>query len=167
MPSFVGLIFGYPICADLKGCQLTKNVNFPKQKCPRTPQASNDFQFGLYRKMFVKKFIPSRYVDAKVLNFLNKIKPLFTNVFLAINSRKWTTHENIVLVHLLPMLGGIRLIRCVNDCMEHLEREFPGTLARANELEWFYPESTCIPACLDWLNAPQNFDVNGPRFIRI
>jgi len=72
------------------------------------------------------------------------------------------------------MLGSIRGIYFdLNDGMkmESFEQRFPGTLALAKEL-WLYkydtrPASIPIPALLNWLTAPQNFDVDGPRFLYV
>jgi len=109
----------------------------------------------------------SRHFDDQVLELLTKIKPLFTNVQLDIRPIKSVAKVRTLLGHLLPMLGGIRGIECNNKCVEFLERHFPGTLARAKELS-LLPCATkaCIPAYLDWLTAPQDFDALGPRFFK-
>jgi hypothetical protein len=64
------------------------------------------------------------------------------------------------------MFISIRGIRCNSDGIEMLEQQFPGTLARAKELDLIYPEPISIPACLNWLNAPLDFHVHGPRLLR-
>ena len=77
----------------------------------------------------------------------------------------------ILFTHLLPIIGSIRAIKCDNDeCMEFLERHFPDILAQAKELDLKLiagPAPAFIPACLNWLNAPLDFDVHGPRLLKI
>ena len=104
------------------------------------------------------------HFDDDVLDFLNKIKPLLTNVFLRIGIVKSERNMRTLLAHLLPMLGSIRAIRCDNACVEFLERHFPGTLARARELLDLYADRDWIPTYLDWLSAPHDFGAQGPRF---
>ena len=67
--------------------------------------------------------------------------------------------------HLLPMLASIRRIYCENKCIQLFGRRFPGTLALARELEVFDPKPASIPALLNWLNAPPNFGVHGPKLL--
>ena len=70
------------------------------------------------------------------------------------------------------MLGSIRGIYFDHSDgmeMESFEQRFPETLALAKEL-WLYKFDTrlaSIPALLNWLTAPQNFDVDGPRFLSV
>ena len=108
-----------------------------------------------------------RHLDDEVLALLDNIKPLFTNVFLVIFSMQSALNDmQIVFTHLLPMLGSIRGIGCDDiGIVEFLEQQFPGTLAQAKELDLFAPKPTSIPACLNWLSAPLDFNLHGPRFL--
>ena len=106
------------------------------------------------------------------MDFLHKVKPLFTNVFLEITAVESDTSLCTVLAHLLPMLASIHRIECNSNKEIHmLEQHFPGTLGRAKELA-FPPwarelvAEADIPAYLDWLNAPLDFAVHGPRFLK-
>ena len=72
----------------------------------------------------------------------------------------------LVFGHLLPMLASIRGIFCNNKCVQFLEQHFPGTLAKAKELQ-LWAEPAFIHAYLDWLDAPQDFEQHGPRFLKI
>ena len=72
----------------------------------------------------------------------------------------------VLFTHLLPMLGGIRKMRCDKNSVDILERHFPGTLAHIKDLSL----STSayigyIAPYLKWLIAAQDFDVHGPRFL--
>ena len=75
----------------------------------------------------------------------------------------------VLFTHLLPMLASIRRIRCDQSCVELLEAHFPGTLTLAKELELnlIGVQTAYTPSCLNWLNAPQNTDVDRPRFLKI
>ena len=101
------------------------------------------------------------------MDFLTKIKPLFSNVYLDFGQMSAENEMRILFTHFLPMLGGICKIRCYNDCVELLERHFPGTLTMTKELELsgLQSEPASIPVYLRWLNAPQDFAVDGPRFL--
>ena len=102
-----------------------------------------------------------------MLDFLNKIKRLFKNVFLVILPTQSELNDlQIVLTQLLPMLGSIRGIYCNDISMELLEQHFPSKLALAKELQMFDPQPAFIPACLNWLSAPQDFHMLGPRCLR-
>ena len=106
-------------------------------------------------------------MDDEVIAFLDKIKLLFTNVFLAIFSTQSAPNNmRIVFTHILPMLGSIRGINCDNDGLGLLEQQFSGTLAQAKELDLFKPKPASIPTCLDWLDAPLDFHMLGPRLLR-
>ena len=108
------------------------------------------------------------HFDDEVLDFLNKIKPLFTNVFLNIRCLSLTTERatnmRILLGHLQPMLASIRGIRCYNQRIGFLEQHCSGILALAKELHLYdHAKTAFIPAYLRWLNTPRDFD--GPRFL--
>ena len=107
-----------------------------------------------------------RYLDDEVLAFLEKIKPLFTDVFLVLPMQSAPNDMRILFAHLLPMVGSIRGIHCNDIGFGLLDQHFPGTLAATNKLDLFINEPASIPACLDWLGAPQDFDVHGPKFLR-
>ena len=83
----------------------------------------------------------------------------------------WTTKtEDTFLAHLLPMLGSIRGIHFSYDVDLHsFEQRFPGTLALAKELhlQLFQFDTQTASALLDWLTVPQDFDVDGPRFLTV
>ena len=109
-----------------------------------------------------------RIFDYLALDFLAKIKSLFTNVIICQKGYLTEYNMGIVFTHLLPMLDTIRAIRCENDCMELLEVFFPGTLPLAKELDLSdNAEPAYIPTYLKWLNAPQDFALHGPRFLKI
>ena len=99
------------------------------------------------------------------MDFLDRIEPLFTNVFLNIGPIKPAIPHCVFFGNILPMLRSIRGIYCDNNCVELLERHFPGALARSKELDLIDATLAGIPAYLNWLNAPQDFDVDGPRFL--
>ena len=103
-------------------------------------------------------------MDDKVLDFLDKIKLLFTNVYLDIPSIQ-LTNLRIVLAHLLPMLASIRGIQCSNECIQLFARQFSGILTPAKELHLYkMAELASVPACLDWLCSSQDFVGLWPRF---
>ena len=104
-----------------------------------------------------------RFLDHQVIDFLNKIKPVFTNVFLDIHAIKFATAMRSLFAHLIPMLASIRGIECNHTGLEVLEQQFPGTLAMARELDLHIAKRAFIPTYLSWLNAP----VHGPRFLKI
>ena len=108
-----------------------------------------------------------RQFDDQALDFLNKIRPLFTNVFLNMASAYPENNMHLLLTYFLPMVGSIQGIRCSNECLEFSEQHFPGTMALAKELELAYPEPAAIPSYLDWLRAPQDFHMLGPRFLYV
>ena len=64
------------------------------------------------------------------------------------------------------MLDSIRRIRSNNEEIEFLERHFPSTLAMAKELELFEAKLASIPTYLNWLCAPQDFALHGPKFLK-
>ena len=108
-----------------------------------------------------------------MLDFLHKIKPLFTDVFLDVSGLSFSTKSaknvRILFGHFLPMLASIRKIRCSNECIQFLEQHFNGTLAMAKEMILSgNAKPAFIPAYLNWLNAPFGFDgVHGPRCLKM
>ena len=98
-----------------------------------------------------------------MLDFLEKIKSLFTNVDLEMVTTKT---DDTFLAHLLPMLGSIHGIRFSYDVdLNSFEQRFPGTLALSKELELMFAQPAFIPSYLNWLNAPLDFNLYGPRFL--
>ena len=100
------------------------------------------------------------------LQIMDKIKPLFTNVFLSFFNigSKQTAKLRILLGHLLPMVASICGICCDNDGVRLLEQHYPGTLALAKELE-LSADPASIPAYLDWMSVPLDFDQYAPKFL--
>ena len=68
---------------------------------------------------------------------------------------------------ILPMIGSIRGIGGEDECIKTLEQHFPGTLALARELDLVVGPAFIPTALVNWLNTPLDFDVHGPRFLRI
>ena len=110
-----------------------------------------------------------------MLDFLDKLKPLFTNVFLDLLhidtlldplgiGSKQTGKLRIVLSHLLPMLANIHAIQCDSNGLKVLEKHFPDTLAATKEL-LVVADLAFSRSYLRWLNAPLDFDQHGPRFL--
>ena len=134
----------------------------------QTEMPTNIKKFKQLEIGFVPKFdfktCFSRHLDDEVLTFLDKVKPLFTNVNLSIGSKQ-STKLRILFGHLLPKLGSIHEICCDNDDIKLLEQHYPGTLALAKELV-LVAEPAFIPAYLDWLNAPLDCVEHGrPRLL--
>ena len=109
----------------------------------------------------------SSHLDDQVLDFLHKIKPLFTDVFLYIGLSQLTEDLRISFSNLLPMLGSIRGIFCDSNCVELLERDFPGTLAPLKELLLNDLAPALIPSYLNWLNTPLDSNLDGPKLMKI
>ena len=122
----------------------------------------------MYRNIKIRFY---SFFDDQVLNFMAKIKSLFTNVFICIEPIGTSKRERdlcILLDHLLPMVTSIRGIYCHNDCIELLDNHFPGTLESAKELKVKVPfVDPAHLAYFDWLNAPQDYEQHGPRFLVI
>ena len=150
------------------GLPTAKEWEFPQTEMPENVTSFKGLSIRFSILNNLKLFSTVRYLDDEVLAFLNKIKPLFDNVHLAIFSTQSAPNAmQILLTQLLPILGTIRGIQCSNADIALFEKQFPGTLARAaKELDLFNPKPASIPACLNWLSASRDFHLLGPRFLR-
>ena len=74
--------------------------------------------------------------DGQVLKFLKNMKPLFNNVILNLNGHQHRRGSlPVVLGHLLPLLKGIRAIRCDWQSLRTLDVFFPEILAGVDILD--------------------------------